>query len=330
MSLGSPLRVLVTAPYARAELPRYREVLERHGVELVVPEMEERLEEAALLERVAGIDGALCGNDRFTARVLEAADRLKVVAKWGTGIDAIDGDAAVRLGIAVRNTPGGLTEPVADTTLGYLLAFARNIPWMDRDVRAGGWQKTRGRTLGESTVGVVGVGTIGRAVIRRLGAFGATILGNDVREVDPAFLGEWQVEMTPLGDLLARADFVTLHTDLNPTSRHLISRPQLRRMKPTAYLVNTSRGPVVDEAALVEALREGRIAGAALDVFESEPLPPDHPLLACERCLFAPHSASTSPRAWAGVHRSTVRQLLEALRPGEPVDLRGFFDEEER
>ncbi|WP_322807119.1 phosphoglycerate dehydrogenase [Thermanaerothrix sp.] len=306
--------VLISAPYFLAVLERFRPLLEAYGLKVIAPQVRERLEEADLLTYAGQFDGALCGDDRYTARVLEAClPRLKVISKWGTGIDSIDREAAARLGIQVRNTPNAFTLPVADTVLGYILAFARQLPWMDRALKGGGWEKLPARSLSECTLGVIGVGNIGKAVLRRARAFGMKLLGNDIVPIAPDFIAEYGVEMTTLRDLLERADFVSLNCDLNPTSYHLINAETLGWMKPTAVLINTARGPIVDEPALIEALQKGQIAGAALDVFEIEPLPLDSPLRRMENVLLAAHNANASPAAWERVHWNTLRNLFEGL-----------------
>lgn len=308
------LTVLVSAPYMLPVIERFRPLLERYGIELMLVPVAERLEEEELLALAGQFDGTLCGDDRYTARVLEAcAPRLKVISKWGTGIDSIDQEAAARLGIMVGRTPNAFTLPVADTVFGYMLAFARRLPWMDRAMKEGVWQKIPGRSLSESTLGVVGVGNIGKAVIRRARAFGMHILGNDIVEIAPDFIRENEVTMTTLEDLLARSDFVSLNCDLNPTSYHLINERTLALMKPNAVLINTARGPVVDEKALVRALQEGWIGGAGLDVFEVEPLPADSPLRRLDNVMLAPHNANSSPMAWERVHRNTINNLLLGL-----------------
>jgi D-3-phosphoglycerate dehydrogenase len=306
--------ILLSAPYLIPTLDRFRPVFAAYDIDLLVLPVQERLSEGELLEVAGQFDGVICGDDRFTARVLEACHpRLKVIAKWGTGIDSIDRSAAARLGIQVRNTPNAFTVPVADTVLGYLLAFARRLPWMDRRMKNGEWAKLPGRALSECTLGVVGVGTIGQAVIRRARAFGMTILGNDIVSIDPLFLDEMDVEMTGLADLARRADFITLHTDLNPTSYHLINRKILAEVRPGTVLINTARGPVVNEADLVQALESGRLGGAALDVYEQEPLPLTSPLLQMDQVLLAAHNANSSPTAWEHVHWNTIRGLLDGL-----------------
>ena len=296
-------------------LDQFRHVFERFNLDLIVPqEVQERLEEAQLLAYAGQFDGTICGDDRYTARVLQACSpRLKIISKWGTGIDSIDAEAAARLGIQVCRTPNAFTMPVADSVLGYILAFARRLPWMDRAVKSGTWEKIPGRTLSECTLGVVGVGNCGKAVLRRARAFGMELLGNDIVEIAPDFIREQRVEMTSLDELLRRSDFVSLNCDLNPTSFQLIDARRLVQMKPGAVLINLSRGPVVDEPALAQALLQGIIAGAALDVYESEPLPPNSPLLKMDNVMLAPHNANSSPFAWNRVHWNTIRNLLAGL-----------------
>ena len=307
-------RVLITAPYMLPVVGEFRPRLSAEGVEVFTARVRERLSEEELLPLVGAFDGVICGDDQFTERVLGAAPRLRVISKWGTGVDSIDTAAAARFGVRVCNTPDAFTDCVADTALGYVLCFARRLPWMDADVRRGLWVKPDAVSLRECTLGVVGVGNIGRAVVRRARAFGMRLLGNDPVPPPAPFVEETGIGMVPLRALLAEADFVSLHCDLNPTSFHLMGRAELALMRPTAYLINTARGPVVDEPALVEALRERRIAGAGLDVFEVEPLPEDSPLRAFPNCLLAPHNANSGPAARRRVHESTIANLLEALR----------------
>jgi D-3-phosphoglycerate dehydrogenase len=295
-------------------LPRYRPLLEGLGLQLIVPEVHERLDENELLSYAGQFDGTICGDDHYTTRVLEACSpRLKVISKWGTGIDSINRQVAESLGIQVRNTPNAFTLPVADTVLGYMLTFARRFPWMDRAVKSGHWEKIPGRSLCECTLGVVGVGKIGKAVIRRARTFGMKLLGNDIIPIDQVFLSKNGVEMTSLEDLLARSDFVSLNCDLNHSSYHLMNATTLAQIKPSAILINTSRGPVVDEPALISALQAGKLAGAALDVFEVEPLSSDSPLTKMDNVMLASHNANSSPKAWERVHQNTINNLLEGL-----------------
>lgn len=308
------LIVLLSAPYMIPVIDRFKPVFDHYQLDLIVPEVNERLSEDELLTYAGKFDGAICGDDRYTERVIRAClPRLKVISKWGTGIDSIDKQTAESLGIRVCNTPGAFTVPVADSVLAYILAFARKQPWMDRAMKAGDWKKIQGKALSECTLGVVGVGTIGRAVIQRAHAFGMKLLGNDIKPIPAEFTSRYDVEMMDLDDLLSRSDFISINADLNPTSHHLINEKTLKAVKSTAILINTARGPVVEEPALIAALREGRIAGAGLDVFEDEPLPQDSPLKAMDNVMLAPHNSNSSPKAWENVHWNTIHNLLSVL-----------------
>lgn len=311
--LKTKMQVLISAPYMLPVIDRYRSWLASLGIRLTVPAVCERLEESELLSLIGDVDGAICGDDRFTARVLEAAPRLRVISKWGTGIDSIDLVAARRLGIQVRNTPGAFTEPVADTVLGYVLAFARRIPWATGSMRAGDWEKLPSVSLRETTLGIIGVGNIGSAVARRAKAFGMSIMGTDIRPIPNEVISETGMVVTSLDQLLATSDFVSVNCDLNSSSYHLLHEARLSQMKPTAVLINTARGPIVDETALIEALQGKRLAGAALDVFEHEPLPQASPLRTMENVLLGAHNSNSSPFAWERVHQNTLDNLLEGL-----------------
>jgi D-3-phosphoglycerate dehydrogenase len=185
---------------------------------------------------------------------------------------------------------------------------------MDQDIRSGKWIKPNAVTLRECTLGVIGVGNIGKAVVRRATGFGMTVVGCDPIPVPGPFLEETGLKLVEMVELLKSSDFVTLHCDLNPTSYHLIDQLQLHVMRPTAYLINTSRGPVVNESALVDALRKGTIAGAALDVFENEPLPTDSRLRELANCVLAPHNSNCGLAAHKRVHESSINNLLAVLK----------------
>ena len=183
--------VLLTAPYMIPVVDRFKPVFDKYGIELIIPDVHERMEEADLLKYAGEFDGAICGDDRYTARVIEAcAPRLKVISKWGTGIDSIDAEACSRFQVKIGRTLNAFTQPVADTVLGYILAFARRQPWMDKEMKAGKWEKMPGMALSECTLGVIGLGNIGKAVVRRAQAFGMKVFGNDIVEIDHTFITE--------------------------------------------------------------------------------------------------------------------------------------------
>jgi D-3-phosphoglycerate dehydrogenase len=306
----------------RPIIDKIRPVFRDKGIDMVIPSVNERLEEEDLLQIIGEIDGVMCGDDRFTERVLRAALKLKVISKWGTGIDSIDRNTCASLGIAVCNTLNAFSEPVADSVLAYMLCFARQIPWMTNDMRNGIWNKIPGFALREATLGVIGVGNVGKAVIQRALAFDTKVLGTDTADVCNDYVARMGITMVPLETLLKKSDFVSVNCDLNPTSRHLLNAERFRLMKPTAHLINTARGPIVDEQALIAALRKRRIAGAGLDVFEDEPLPTDSPLRQMDNVLLAPHNANSSPDAWERVHINTIQNLFSVLGIDNDVDLK--------
>jgi D-3-phosphoglycerate dehydrogenase len=307
------MKVLVTAPYMQPVISRFRHRFDEHGIELIIPPITERASEAELLDWIGDVDGVIAGDDQFTERVLRAAPKLRILSKWGTGIDSFNQEACRRLGVAIRNTPDAFSQPVADTVLGYAICLLRHLPHMDREVHAGEWVKRPGRALNECTFGIIGVGNVGKAVARRVCAFGARLLGCDLVPMPQSFLSETGIAIVERGRLLAEADVVSLNCDLNPTSYHMMSDDAFERMKDGAHLINTARGPLIDERALVRALASGKLGGAALDVFEKEPLPADSPIRRFANVMLAPHNANSSAQAWERVHINTIENLLGVL-----------------
>ncbi|HEY3335139.1 MAG TPA: D-glycerate dehydrogenase [Candidatus Limnocylindrales bacterium] len=274
-----------------------------------------------LLRRVAGIDGLLALlTDRVDDELLDAAGpALRVVSNYAVGFDNVDVPACTRRGIPVGNTPGVLTETTADLAWTLLMAAARRIAEADRYVREGRWLTWGPLTLlgpdvHDGTLGIVGFGRIGQAVARRARGFGMRVLYHDVNRLPGAVEEETGAAYTALDELLAEADFVSLHVNLIPETHHLIDARALALMRPTAVLVNTSRGPVVDTDALVAALRDGTIWGAALDVTDPEPLPVSHPLVALDNCLVVPHIASASRAARGRMAAMAAANLLAGVR----------------
>lgn len=306
-------RVLVSAPYFQPVVQQYAEVFEENRIEVVVPRVEERLSVEQLLPLVADIHGTICGDDAYTEEVLACAPNLRVISKWGTGIDSIDLESCQKRGVAVCNTPNAFTEPVADTTLGYMLMHVRGLKLLDDGMKAGLWQKQLGRSLSECTIGIIGLGNIGRAVAKRLSSFNARILGNDPIAPPKSFCQDYGVEMVHKEDLFQWSDVITLHCDLNSTSYHIIDASALKFFRPATFLINTARGKLIDELCLIRALGENRLAGVALDVFENEPLSKESSLRNMGQVLLSPHSSNSSPKAWDIIHQKTVENLLKHL-----------------
>ena len=269
------------------------------------------LTEAELLPLLGGMDAVYASVDKFTAAVLASpqAARLKVISRWGVGCDAIDRTAATHEGIVIAYTPGLLNEAVAEYALVLLFAVARRVHEGHLTMLAGKWSPAWGSDIAGSTLGLVGCGRIGQAVAKRALAFGMRVIA-----FDPAPHAEAEklgVRFTSLDELLAQSDFVSLHAALTPETRGLIGEAQFRRMKKSAHLINTSRGAIVDEAALVRALHEGWIAGAALDAFVTEPLPATHPLVTAPNVLLTPHQASFGTDTGKRVSEAAARAISE-------------------
>ncbi|MCX6081646.1 MAG: dihydrofolate reductase [Chloroflexi bacterium] len=244
--------ILFSAPYMLPFVERFRPIFDQHNIQLILPDVHERLEESEIIRYAGQFDGTICGDDRYTARALEAcAPRLKIISKWGTGVDSIDAEACARLGIKIGRTPNAFTMPVADTVMGYVLAFSRRLPWMDRAMRMGTWEKIPGKALHEQTIGIIGVGTIGKTLTRRARAFGMKVIGTDIIEIDHVFVAETGIHMSNLEYLLSNSDYISVNCDLNPSSLHLINTQSLAHVKPGAILINSARGPIVNEADLI-------------------------------------------------------------------------------
>jgi lactate dehydrogenase-like 2-hydroxyacid dehydrogenase len=272
-----------------------------------------------VLQEVADCDGLLCLlTTSVDAEIIAVGKKLRVISQMAVGVDNVDVGAATATGIPVGHTPGVLTDATADMAFALLMAAARRAPEGIEFVRAGKWRTwdpmgLLGADVWGATLGIVGLGRIGTAVARRARGFAMQILYHDVAH-KPDLEAELGLEYVELDDLLARADFVSLHCPLIPETRHLIGEQALRRMKPTAILVNAARGPVVNTDALVRALREGWIARAALDVTDPEPIPADHPLVTLPNCIVVPHLGSATVTARNQMAAIAAENLLAGLR----------------
>ena len=290
--------------------------------------LDQPLDAATLRQAIVGMDGIISVvTDTIDAAFLEAGADLKVVANVAAGYDNVDVPAATRRGVVVTNTPGVVTESTADLTWGLLFSIARRIPEADRYIRAGKWKAWRlmallGNDVHGRTLGIVGMGNIGQAVAKRASGFGMTILYHNRHRLPETLEFELNATWVELQTLLQTADFVSVHTPLSTETRHLIGEKELRMMQPTAYLINTSRGPVVDETAVIRALQEQWIAGAGLDVFEQEPDVPQA-LKDLDNVVLLPHigSASIASRTRMAVMAAqSAVAVLQGERPQHVVN----------
>lgn len=290
------------------------------GFEVVFNETGRSLDGEDLVRWLPGVCATIASIEPYNAETLRAADALEIVARFGVGHDQVDLPACTAAGVAVAMAFGTNHEAVADHTLALMAALANGTARYDRRVREGGWGSLYHGTLHRATLGLVGFGRIGRAVAERAQGFAMRVLVHDP-EIDPAGIADLGCEAVDLATLLREADFVSLHAPLLPSTRHLIDATALARMKRSAYIVNTARGPLIDEAALIAALEAGSIAGAGLDVFEVEPLPAGSRLRALDYVELSPHAAGLSAAAVAAMAERCVDNILSyldgrALEPG--------------
>lgn len=303
-------KIAVTAPYLQIEWDEYKHLLSEFDVS--IPKVEERFEEDEMISILAGgIEAIICGDDRITKRVIDSAPSLRLIVKWGTGIDSIDRVYAESKGIKVLNTPNAFTVPVSESTIGLMLAILRKIDENNRLMHGGGWFKPKGYTLNELTVGIIGYGNIGSEVARKLSVFTSNILWHDIKSdeelksLNRTFYGK----RSELETLLRQSDVLTVHCDLNPTSRHLVNSALINGMKEGVILINTARGPIVNEEDLTAAILSRKISYVGLDVYEKEPLPADSVLRKMDNCILLSHNTNSSYFAWKNVHLNSISML---------------------
>ena len=310
-------RVLIGSRSFGKAAPEHLTWLEEAGCEVFPNQLGHSYRASEFREALQGMDAIITGTDELTAEVIGAADGLKTIAKHGVGLDNIDIAAARERGIIVTATPGAIHDSVADLTLTMLLALARRIVPAHLSTQSGQWEGFTGTELRNKTLGVAGLGRIGKEVCLRARAFGMRVVAHDPYP-DEDFAAANDVDFLSLDRLLETADAVSLHAAVTEGDHPLIGAVELENMKPTAFLLNTARGSLVDEEALAEALREGKIAGAGLDVFATEP-PEKSPLLDLENVVLTPHIAGRTNEGLRRMGEITVENCLRALRDEEPL-----------
>ena len=310
MSTG---RVLITCRQMQSCLEHFIGRFESAGLEVDTPEVVQQLSEDAMIAIIGDYDGMIAGDDPLSETVLEHATRMKIISKWGVGMDGIDRAAAERLGIAVTNTPAVFGDDVADVAAGYMVLVARRLHFIHASVVAGGWDKHEGQRLAGSRLGIIALGSIGQAVARRGIGFRMKVSAFDVSPESPETADLLGVTMRDLDDLFATSDFLVLCCPLTDDTRHLVNERTLSLMPQGAHLINVARGPVVDEIALANALANGHLASAALDVFEAEPLPYESPLRNFAQCIFGSHNASNTREGVFDASSKAVDNLFAGL-----------------
>lgn len=309
-------RILITCPPMLNTLESCQERFATENLEVVAPKVTQQLSEAELCQLITDVDGVIAGDDPFTAKVLETGqkERLRVLAKWGIGVDAIDLKAAKKLGIYTSNTPDAFGEEVADVALGYIILLARQLHQIDAAVRKGNWLKIQGTSLRGKVAGIIGMGSIGKALARRLHTLGMPVLGYDIKSIDNEFCKANNLQPVALYDLLREADCIILSCGLTPDNYHLLDEHAFSAMKNGTWIVNVARGALIDENALISAIKSGKVGGAALDVFESEPLAIEHPLLNYEQVIVGSHNGSNTREAVLRVNQLAIDNLVRDLK----------------
>ena len=292
-------------------------MLREAGFEIDVNKLGKKYLETDLIPVIETYDAVITGVDEITSNVLREGKNLKIIAKNGVGYDNIDVKVATEKGIFVTYTPGAVENTIADTTFGYVLDLARNLTAADRTLRTVGWKRKRGIEVWGKKLGIVGLGRIGRKVAYRAKGFDMEVFAYDPF-IDPEYYREKDISSVTLDEIFKTCDFICLHCMLTDETRHLVNKERLALMKSSAYLINTSRGDVIDERALYEALKNHKIAGAALDVFETEPLPKDSPLFELDNLIIAPHNAGQSAEANLEAGLMVAESVISALKGGVP------------
>lgn len=306
------LRVLVSCRQMQSCFEEFRSAFESAGVEPHLPNVPgQQFSAEELTGMISEFHGVIAGDDQFTRAVLERAPYLRVISKWGVGLDAIDQRAAQELGIAVVNTPNMFDEEVADVTIGYLIMLARKLHRIDAAVRAGEWPKVEGRSLSGLTLGIVGLGGIGLATARRALAMTMNVVGADPSTQAAEAACRLGVKVLDFQQVVAVSDALVFNCPLNEGTRGLLDARALAGARPGLLVVNTARGPVVNEMALAAAIRSGRVGGAALDVFEHEPLAAESPLRVMDQVILGSHNASNTRQA---VLRTSARAVDNLFR----------------
>lgn len=313
-------KILVTARSFRKTEGPHLQMIRDAGYDMLNSPLDRPLEPAELIDVVGEAVGIILGVDNFTADVYDHAPRLKVISRYGVGVDKVDIAAATAHGVAVTTTPGANSVAVAELAIALMFALARHIPYHDRMVKGGGWARVTGIELTGLTLGLIGLGRIGQEVAKRVAGFGMRVLYYDPVTLPESLTAGLGVEYRPLESLLAESDVISLHLPFTPTTANMINRETLACLKPSALLINTSRGGLVDEQALYEALDAGRLGGAACDVFEKEP-PGDIPLIQHDRFIAVPHIGSTTQQTTLRMGRMASENLLAVLRGERPASL---------
>jgi D-3-phosphoglycerate dehydrogenase len=310
------MKILITPRSFASSSDKAIKMLTARGYEIQRNNTDRPYQKEEMLNLIRGIDGMIIGIDELSAEIIEKANKLKVISKYGTGLDNIDLPMATKKKIIVTNTPQANIDAVADLAFGLILSLARRIPEADRKTKNGKWEKIIGKSVWKKTLGVIGLGKIGRQVVKRARGFQMNILGFDLIK-DKKFAQRYGIKYVSLGKLLQKSDYITIHIPLNDATRGIISYKELEKIKKDAFLINTSRGGIVDEQALYQALRNNQLKGAALDVYSNEP-PVESPLKELDNVIMTPHIGAYTEEAIENMGMQAAQNLIDVLEGRKP------------
>lgn len=315
------MKVLISAPIMLRHLEKHKTIFTNKGVEVCTPPFEftECLKEKDLKVCLKGMDGILCGDDEINSSVIDAFPSLKAISKWGTGVDSIDCEYARSKGIDVSRVKDVFSHPVSDSIMGYVILQCRKINEKNEMVRSGNWAKLPGFCLNERTLGIIGGGAIGSCLANKALAFGMKVLIVDTDKKDIKRYNSEEVTQVTLAEMLKQADFVSVNCNYHTGSHHMMAKQQFKEMKKSACIINTARGKIIDEVALIDALEKQEIAGAFLDVYAVEPLSQESPLRKYDNVVFSPHNTNASEQVEHLVCERAARSLLKGIKQNEEV-----------
>jgi len=310
------MKILITPRSFASTSDKPMKMLTEKGYEIQMNDIGRPYKKEEMLNLVSDIDGIIMGIDELSAEIIEKANKLKVISRYGTGFDNIDINMATNKKIIVTNTPTANVDAVADLTFGLILSLARRIPEADKKTKSGKWEKIIGKSVWKKTLGIIGLGKIGRQVVKRARGFKMNILVYDLIK-DKKFAPRYGIKYVNLEKLLQKSDYITIHIPLNDATRGIISYKELGKVKKEAFLINTSRGGIVDEQALYKALRNNQLRGAALDVYSNEPSV-ESPLKELDNVILTPHIGAYTEEALENMSLQAAQNLIDVLEGREP------------
>ncbi len=307
-------KILISSYHMFQELKKYTALLKKKKIDYDTFIRNPVVKEKDLINIIHKYDGLICSDDEVTKNVLKKASKLKVISKWGTGIDSIDKVFAAKKKIKIFNSPNAFSKSVSQLAWGMIINLSRDMYSIHKDIINGRWTKKSGKLFYKKNLGVIGLGCVGQEFIKNGKGFEMNILGNDIKKVDNNIIKKLGIKIVKKEYLLKKSDIIVLCVDLNKSSYHLINSKEFKLMKKTAILINVSRGPVVSEKALINALKSKKIEGAGIDVFENEPPKKKNLLFKQKNCIFSSHNAFNTYEEVSNVHRNTIFNMIKGLK----------------